>query len=169
MRNARLGDLDVRALGRREHYDSAALRRRVSAQSLAALVGAAFLLLGLLGFVPGITTDHHDLNFAGSGSDAKLFGLFGVSVLHNLVHLVLGAAGIACSATQTSAVRFLYGVGIASLALWTLGVCGAAGWLPVNSDDNWLHLVLGTGAIWLGYVGATEAAAASPAASPSPL
>jgi hypothetical protein len=145
------------------------LRARVSAQSLAALVGAVFLLVGLLGFVPGITTDHHDLRFAGSGSDAKLLGLFRVSMLHNLLHLVLGAAGIACSAAQTSAVRFLYGVGIASLALWTLGVSGAIDWLPVNSDDNWLHLVVGAGAIWLGYLGATDAAAASPAASPSPL
>ena len=144
------------------------MRGRVSAQSLAALVGAVFLLLGLLGFVPGVTTDHHDLHFAGSGSDAKLFGLFNVSILHNLLHLVLGAAGIACSATHRSAVRFLYGVGIASLTLWTLGVCGAADWLPVNSDDNWLHLVVGAGAIGLGYL-ATEAAAASPAVSPSPL
>ena len=145
------------------------MRGRVSAQSLAALVGAGFLLLGLLGFVPGITTDHHDLHFAGSGSDAQLFGLFGVSILHNLVHLLIGAAGIACSATPTSAVRFLYGVGLASLALWTLGVCGGAGWLPANSDDNWLHLVLGTGAIWFGYLGAADETAASPAASPSPL
>jgi len=127
------------------------------------------MLLGLLGFVPGITTHHHDLHFAGKSSGATLFGLFQVSILHNLVHLVVGAAGIALSATPAGAVRFLYGVGIASVALWTLGVSGAIDWLPVNADDNWLHLVLGTGAIWLGYVGATEAAAASPAASPSPL
>jgi len=58
--------------------------RAASAQSLAALLGAALLLLGLLGFVPGITADHGGLRFAGAGSHAKLFDLFRVSVLDNL-------------------------------------------------------------------------------------
>jgi Domain of unknown function (DUF4383) len=112
------------------------VRRRASAQSLALLLGAALLLLGVLGFVPGIT------------SHAKVFGLFRVSVLHNLVHLVLGAAGIVVAAVTSGAQRYLAAAGLVLLALWTLGVVGWADWLPVNSDDNWLHLALGTGAIF---------------------
>jgi hypothetical protein len=131
--------------------------RPASAHSLAALLGAALLLLGLLGFVPGITADHGALRFAGGGSHAKLFGLFQVSVIHNLVHLLPGSAGIALAASRTGARRFLTGAGLFLLVLWALGVAGGAGWLPVNSDDNWLHLALGTSAIALGYVAADEA------------
>jgi hypothetical protein len=135
---------------------------------IAALAGAAIMLLGLLGFVPGITTDHHDLRFAGSRSGAELFGLFRVSIVHNLVHLALGVAGIALSRKPATAATFLSGAGIASLTLWAFGVSGGLGWLPVNADDNWLHLILGTGAIWAGYVVA-GAGAAAPAGSPSRL
>jgi len=131
--------------------------RTASAQSLAALLGVTLVLLGLLGFVPGITADHGDLRFAGAGSHAKLFDLFRVSVLDNLVHLLLGAAGIALASTRAGARRFLAVAGLLLLGLWALGVAGGGGWLPLNSDDNWLHLALGTGAIGLGYVAAGEA------------
>jgi hypothetical protein len=57
--------------------------------------GAVFLAVGVLGFVPGITTHYDQLTFAGHHSDAALLGIFNVSVLHNLVHLAFGVAGIA--------------------------------------------------------------------------
>lgn len=138
------------------------MRRRASAETLAALLGAVLLLLGLLGFVPGIITDHGELQFAGGGSHAKLFGLFRVSILHNLVHLMLGAAGIALASTRTGAQRFLAAAGLLLLGLWALGVAGGADWLPASSDDNWLHLALGTGAIALGYYAADEGTAGAP-------
>ena len=43
-------------------------------QKAAAAVGAVFLLVGILGFVPGITTDYDSMEFAGHESDAKLLG-----------------------------------------------------------------------------------------------
>jgi hypothetical protein len=51
----------------------------------------------VLGFVPGITTASAMLDFAGHESGAKLLGIFGISVLHNIVHLVLavGMLGLA--------------------------------------------------------------------------
>jgi hypothetical protein len=54
-----------------------------------------FLAVGVLGFVPAITTHYDQLTFAGHHSDAALLGIFNVSVLHNLVHLAFGVAGIA--------------------------------------------------------------------------
>ena len=54
-----------------------------------------FLAVGVLGFVPGITTHYDQLTFAGHHSDAALLAIFNVSVLHNLVHLAFGVAGIA--------------------------------------------------------------------------
>jgi Domain of unknown function (DUF4383) len=54
-----------------------------------------FLAVGVLGFVPAITTHYDQLTFAGQHSDAALLGIFNVSVLHNLVRLAFGVAGIA--------------------------------------------------------------------------
>jgi len=62
-------------------------------QKAAAAVGAVFLLVGILGFVPGITTGFGDMKFAGHESGAELLGIFQVSVLHNIVHLLFGVAG----------------------------------------------------------------------------
>jgi Domain of unknown function (DUF4383) len=66
------------------------MRDRTPVQSVAALVGVVFVLVGVIGFIPGITTQYHDLSFAGHDSGAKLLGIFQVSILHNLVHLLFG-------------------------------------------------------------------------------
>lgn len=61
---------------------------RRTVQKAAALVGVVFIAIGALGFVPGVTTDYDTLRLASHHSGAKLLGLFQVSVLHNLVHLL---------------------------------------------------------------------------------
>lgn len=116
---------------------------------LAALAGAAFLLAGVLGFLPGVTTHHGELSFAGRDSRAELVGVFRVSVLLNLAHVLLGAAGLALARTAAGARAFLVGGGIASLVLWLVGVVGAGGFIPVDRADNWLHFTLGLGTIGL--------------------
>jgi hypothetical protein len=125
---------------------------RTPVQSLAALAGATFLLVGVLGFVPGITTHYGDLSFAGHDSGSKLLGVFQVSILHNLVHLLFGGVGLVLAKGADSARTFLVGGGVVYLALWVLGVAGGADWVPVNTADNWLHLLLGVGMIGLGFV-----------------
>ena len=67
------------------------------------LQSARVLAVGVLGFVPGITTHYDQLTFAGHHSDAALLRIFNVSVLHNLVHLAFGVAGIALARTFNSA------------------------------------------------------------------
>ena len=84
---------------------------RTPVQKAALAVGAVFLAVGLLRFVPGITT-HDQLIFAGHHSDAALLGIFNVSVLHNLVHLLFGVAGIALARTFNSARSYLIGGGV---------------------------------------------------------
>lgn len=128
------------------------LRSKVQASSLAA--GAVLFLLGVLGFIPGITSQYESLAFAGHGSDAMLFGVFQVSVLHNLVHLLSGVGGALLARGPLPARNFLIGAGVGYLVLWTLGQFLAQDWpvniLPVNGADNWLHLALGMGLIALG-------------------
>jgi hypothetical protein len=126
---------------------------RTPVQNVARLAGAVFLLVGIAGFIPGITTNLYDgLEFAGDDGNAELLGLFEVSVLHNLVHALFGIAGLALASTVSGARNYLIGGGAIYVALWLLGLIGGADWIPSNSADNWLHLVLGVGLIAAGVV-----------------
>ncbi|WP_084469051.1 DUF4383 domain-containing protein [Nocardiopsis trehalosi] len=130
---------------------------RGPARVLAAVVGAVFLLVGILGFVPGVTTGYDTLRFAGHHSEAALFGVFQVSVLHNIVHLLFGVLGLGAAAVGAGAARaYLFGGGAVYLVLWVYGLVvghdSAANFVPVNAADNWLHLVLGLGMVCLGAV-----------------
>jgi hypothetical protein len=139
------------------------MSNRTPIQSLALLVGAVFLLVGILGFVPGITTHYGDMSFAGHGSDAKLLGIFQVSILHNIVHLLFGVVGIALAKAPDTARQFLIGGGVVYLALWVLGIVGGGDWIPVNTADNWLHFGLGVGMVGLGFVAGRETTRTAPA------
>jgi hypothetical protein len=119
-------------------------------QSIAALAGVVFLLAGLLGFVPGITTGYGRMSFAGESSRAQLLGVFQVSILLNLVHLLIGVVGLVLAKTAAGARTFLVGGGVVCLALWLLGLVGALGWLPANAADNWLHFAFGAVLVGLG-------------------
>ena len=130
--------------------------RGTPVQAAAALVGAGFLLVGVLGFIPGITTDYDSLAGAGHESHAKLLGIFQVSVLHNIVHLLFGAAGLAMARSASTARAFLVGGGAVYLVLWLYGLLvdktSQANFVPLNTADDWLHFVLGLGMIALGVV-----------------
>ena len=124
---------------------------RTPVQNVARLVGVVFLLVGIAGFIPGITTNLYDgLEFAGTDGDAELLGIFEVSVLHNIVHGLFGLAGLALAGTASGARTFLVGGGAIYIVLWLLGLLGGADWIPSNTADDWLHLVLGVGMIGLG-------------------
>jgi hypothetical protein len=124
------------------------------AQVFAAVVGVTFLLVGILGFIPGITTDYDMMEFAGHGSHAQLFGIFEVSVLHNIVHLLFGLAGLALFRGHDTARWYLVGGGAIYLLLWAYGLAvdktSDANFVPVNDADDWLHFGLGVGMITLG-------------------
>lgn len=129
---------------------------RSPVQLVAGAVGAVFLLVGILGFVPGVTTNFDLLMIAGHESGALLLGIFAVSVLHNIVHLAFGVAGLVMSRTASAAKAFLVGGGIIYLVVWLYGILvdesSAANLVPVNAADNWLHLALGVGMIALGLL-----------------
>jgi 4-hydroxybenzoate polyprenyltransferase len=125
-------------------------------RTAATAVAAVFVLVGILGFIPGITTDYDQLELAGHESHAKLLGLFEVSVLHNAVHLLYGLAGLALARTRSGARTYLIGGGVVYLLLFVYGLLidvepgKESDFVPFNVADNWLHLVLGLGMIGLG-------------------
>ena len=122
------------------------------------LFGAVFLLVGVAGFIPGLTTDYGDLGFAGDGVDRRdCSGPFQVSVLHNVVHLLFGVAAVAMARSETGARTYLVGAGTIYLVLWIFGLVvhggdGKGNFIPVNDEDNWLHLGLALALLGLGLL-----------------
>ena len=128
--------------------------------TVARLFSIVFLLVGILGFIPGITSDAPG-DFAGEESEAELLGIFSTSVLHNLVHLLFGIVGLALSRTWDGARTFLIGGGVVYLLLWILGLVGAAEWIPANDADHWLHFALGALMLAAGFLLGRERTAAA--------
>jgi len=129
---------------------------RTPIQRAAGVVGATFLLVGIAGFIPGVTENLSDIEMVGHESPAELLGLFRVNVLHNVVHLLFGLVGLWAARRVDLSKAFLVGGGLTYLALWLYGVVidldTDANFVSLNTADNWLHLVLGAGMVLLGLV-----------------
>ncbi|MEV0003207.1 DUF4383 domain-containing protein [Micromonospora sp. NPDC050980] len=129
---------------------------RPAVQKVALAAAALFVLIGVLGFVPGVTSHYDELTFAGHHSGAKLLGLFQVSVLHNLVHLIFGLVGLVVARRLAGARVFLAGGGALYLVLWLYGFAvdreSGANFVPFNDADDWLHLALGFGMLATGLL-----------------
>ncbi|MDP9491658.1 MAG: DUF4383 domain-containing protein [Actinomycetota bacterium] len=151
------------------------MRDRSLAQTLALVFGIAFLGAGVLGFIPGITTNLGDIKFAGNESPSQLLGIFQVSILHNIVQLLFGVAGVAMARTWDSARTYLLGAGIIYVVLFVYGLIiktdDDANFIPFNNADDLLHLGLAIGLLgsWFISKSADEPARDRPAAStPAP-
>jgi arginine exporter protein ArgO len=137
------------------------MRDRPLAQRLTMVIGVTFILVGVLGFIPGVTSHlYGGLDFAGHNSRAKLFHVFQVSWLHNIVHIAFGLVGLAFARTAATARVYLVGGGVIYLVLWFYGLLidqhGGANLIPFNTADNWLHFVLGVAMIGLGFATTRE-------------
>jgi Domain of unknown function (DUF4383) len=136
------------------------MNNRSLAQTLALLFGVAFLAVGILGFIPGITTDLGDIKFAGKDSPSELLAIFRVSILHNIVHLLFGIAGIALSRTTANAKMYLLYSGVIYVVLLVYGLFvelrDSSNFIPVNTADTLLHLVLAVGLLGSWYISKDE-------------
>jgi uncharacterized protein DUF4383 len=114
------------------------------------LVGGVLVIAGIIGFF-------YEASFASGDSIQveKAFGILGVNGWHNLVHIAIGGLLlIAAGGAARSAAMF---VGALYLVLSALGFIatgdGGIGFIaendtlvhlvPVNNEDNMLHLILG--------------------------
>ena len=124
-----------------------------------------FLLVAILGFIPGITTDYDMLRWAGHHSGAKLFGIFEVPALHNVVHPIFGVAGLPMALAVRSARSYLIGGGVIYAVLWLYGLVidreSQVNFVPANTADNWLHFALTVGMIALGALLSRRAVAST--------
>jgi hypothetical protein len=130
-------------------------------QKAATAVAVVFLVVGVLGFIPGITTNYDTMDLAGHQSGPMLLGIFQVSVLHNIVHLLFGIVGLAMARSFSGARAYLIGGGAVYAVLWVYGLAvddlSPANFVPMNTADDWLHLALAAGMILLGVLLGREA------------
>ena len=112
-------------------------------KQLSVVFGVVFLLVGVLGFVPGVTTE-----------DGLLLGIFQVSALHNVIHLLSGAAALLAAKSEDYAQLYfrIFGAVYAVVALvgWVQGTT-VLGLIEVNVADNVLHTVLAVAILGVGF------------------
>ena len=109
---------------------------------LAKVFGVVFLVIGVLGFVPGITSNGH------------LLGIFEVDTIHNIIHIVSGIAALAMAGS--SAMLFFKGFGVVYLIVTIVGFLQGdtvLNIIGVNMADNLLHLVVSLAALYIGFAG----------------
>jgi hypothetical protein len=127
---------------------------RTPVQTVALGIGSAFVLVGIAGFIPGLTSHLDMLSWAGHHSGSMLLGLFAVSLLHNVVHLIFGVAGLIASRRFGHSRAYLIGGGVIYAALWLYGLLidrdTPLNFVPLNDADNWLHLGLAVVMVGLG-------------------
>lgn len=116
-------------------------------QAGAIFVGVVFVLLGLVGFVPGVTQHWNELRFAGPKSGAEIVDLFRTSIVSNALHLATGVIGFVCTARGPLTARnYLFGAAFVYFALFAYGLLvprdTAANFMPVDDAANFLNLVL---------------------------
>ena len=115
------------------------------AKTVATLFGAIYLIVGILGFIPA-------LGGSTSMADTTLLGVASVNVLHNIVHVVIGLAGLSGGRSESGGISFCKTFGVILLIVGLLGFVqpNLFGILPLGGYDIWIHLI--TGAI-LAFVG----------------
>lgn len=122
------------------------------------LLGLSFFVAGVGGFIPlfapqvpaGAPHLHISTNYG------LLLGLFPVNLVHNLFHLLTGAAGLWSARSYDAARRFCQFAAVALGLLAVLGLIPALntlfGVLPLYGHDVWLHGLEAVVAAYLGFV-----------------
>ena len=133
---------------------------KTPAQLYALLVGGTLVIAGIIGFF-------YSSDFKAPGDVKDVFGILSVNGWHNVVHIVTGAAGLLALGYAARAYAGVLGVVYIAVAVWGF-ILGnhenILGFLPVNTEDNVLHALLGVAG--LGAYFATPAATAP--ARPAP-
>ena len=132
--------------------------------TFALVFGLAYLAAGLLGLIPAMLmpppADAPPTTFA--VFYGYLLGLFPVNILHTLVHLAIGAWGIAAWSGRASSISYARGLAVFYGMLAVMGLLPLTntlfGMLPIHSHDVWLH---GISAVIAAYFGWRQPVASS--------
>lgn len=109
------------------------------ARLYATLVGGTLLVVGIIGFF-------YSASFGSPGEVDPVLGIFDVNGWHNLVHILTGALGLLVAGYAAREYALGLGVVYTIVAIWGFVIGDGDAILsivPVNTEDNILHLVLG--------------------------
>lgn len=135
-------------------------------RNCALALGIIFLLLGIVGFIPGfLTIPAESLNTGGISLDADsfyakgfgyIFSAFPTNLMHNIVHLLVGILGIV-SATTGNAKLYNRGFAIAYIGIAVMGLIPVAkttfGLMPIFGNNVWFNALSGAIAGYYGFLG----------------
>lgn len=110
----------------------------------AKIFGWILLIIGILGFVPGIT------------SGGKLLGIFEVDAMHNIIHVASGVVALMMSKSEMKAKMFFKIFGVIYAVVTVFGFVGSdnvLGIFGVNLADNLLHTIIALVALYFGFMG----------------
>ena len=119
------------------------------ARTVALVLGAVYLVVGVVGFV------------IVPGGEGDLLGIFPVNAVHNIVHIVIGAALLYGATATTTAVMVSRIMGIVLVVVGLLGIAFPDGFgiLPLGGPDILLHLASGAVLLYIGFMAPIEARA----------
>jgi hypothetical protein len=126
-------------------------------RQFALIFGIIYLVVGVLGFLPGLVQPAPDAPpVAADAIHGRLLGLFTINILHNIVHLLIGAWGVLGSRSLSGAILFSRGVAIFYGLLAILGLIPVTntlfGLVPIHDHDVWLHAVSALIAAYFGFI-----------------
>jgi hypothetical protein len=129
------------------------------ARLYATLIGGTLFLVGIVGFF-------YSSSFGSPGEVDEVFGIFGVNGWHNLVHIATGGLGLMAAGYAAREYALGLGVVYTAVAIWGFAIGSGEsilGVVPVNTEDNILHLGLGL----LGLAAGLSSPRAAPRARPA--
>jgi hypothetical protein len=126
-------------------------------RTFALIFGIIYVVVGILGFVPGLTSHHADMPPISMDSFyGKILGLFPVNILHNIAHLAIGVWGVLASRSISGARFFAKALAVIYGLLAILGLIPATntmfGLIPIYGHDIWLHALSALIAAYFGFI-----------------
>jgi Domain of unknown function (DUF4383) len=138
------------------------MARKSPAQLYALIFGAVLTVAGIIGFF-------YNSDFTSNKSvHDDVFGILAVNGWHNVVHIATGVLGLAAFSGYGSARGYAFGLGVVYIAVAIWGFIIGSGdsilsIVPVNTEDNVLHALIGVAGV---AAGAATPAVAEPTTTP---
>ena len=142
----------------------------MSVRLFALISGILYLIIGLLGFIPGFVSFNGTVpDLALDAGYGYLFGLFPINVLHNIVHLAVGFWGVLAYRSYSGSKGYSKGLAIFYGVLAVMGffpiLRTTFGLIPIFGHDIWLHALTAIIAAYFGFFARPKRPAAQPEAA----
>lgn len=142
------------------------IKQMKAGQYFALIVGVMYVLVGIMGFIPALVQQPassaavseyaNDVGQVTSLGFGYLMGIFPINILHNIVHLTVGALGILASISLGSSRLYSGALAIFYGLLTVLGLIPYTntmfGLVPIFGNDVWLHAVTAAIAFYFGFI-----------------